>query len=112
MARPSLARDASSSNARQTPEKSMISGARGWFVTAVFLTCALYLLNVRFPMRRSLRIRIEFAPSRLSTQHLHIAYEVVAPVTRRAVREPIVAVEPSAAALPSSMRSRRGGSRA
>jgi hypothetical protein len=34
-------------------------------------------------MRRQLRIRVEFAPTRLSTEYLKRAYEVVVPVARR-----------------------------
>jgi len=36
-------------------------------------------------MRRALRIRVAFAPTRLSSDHLKRAYELVAPVSRRAV---------------------------
>jgi hypothetical protein len=53
--------------------------------SADFLTVSDRLFRVEFPMRQSLRIRVEFVPSRLSTQHLRSAYELVAPVVRRTV---------------------------
>lgn len=56
--------------------------------SADFLTVSGLLSRVEFPMRPSLRIRVEFSSSRLSTQHLRSAYELVAPVVRRAVEEP------------------------
>lgn len=53
---------------------------------AVFLTILAQLSRVVVRMRPSLRIRVDFAPSRLSAQHLRSAYEFVAPLTRRVVR--------------------------
>ena len=36
-------------------------------------------------MRRSFVLRVAFSPTRLSTEHLREAYEVVTPVSERAV---------------------------
>ena len=36
-------------------------------------------------MRRGLEIRVAFAPTRLSVEHLHAVYEMVTPVVERAV---------------------------
>jgi len=38
-------------------------------------------------MRHSLRIRVQFEPSRLSVGYLHSAYEMAVPIVRRAVNE-------------------------
>jgi hypothetical protein len=65
----------------------MIAGLSAQF-SADFLTVAGSIFRVEFPMRLSLRIRVEFSPSRLSTQHLRSAYELVAPVVRRATEAP------------------------
>lgn len=58
-----------------------------WARFADFLTNSRQLFRVVFPMRQSLRIRVEFVPSRLSTQYLRSAYDLVAPIVRRAVVE-------------------------
>lgn len=65
-----------------------------WSAGAVFvalLALAVVLPRVKFPMRPSLRIRIEFEPSRLSTSYLRSAYEQAAPVVRRVAGESSVA---------------------
>ena len=36
-------------------------------------------------MRRGLEIRVAFAPTRLSAEHLHAVYEMVTPIVDRAV---------------------------
>ena len=84
MAQPNFQGDATSSNARQTPEIALIAG-HCVDRLADFLTILALLSRVDFPMRQSLRIRVEFVPSRLSTQHLRSAYELVAPIVRRVV---------------------------
>ena len=86
---------------------------RGWLAAVDFLTCIRRLLNVGFPMRRSLRFRVEFAPTRLSREHLRSAYEVIAPVARRVVRERPsreFVVEEEQPAMRAATRSRRGRS--
>lgn len=64
----------------------MIAGVSRQF-SADFLTVLDSLSRVELPMRPSLRIRVEFLSSRLSTQHLRSAYELVAPIVRRAIDE-------------------------
>jgi len=64
----------------------MIGGTSVQF-SADFLTVSGSISRVEFPMRLSLRIRVQFSSSRLSTQHLRSAYELVAPVARRAIDE-------------------------
>lgn len=66
----------------------MIATARGEFF-ADLLTTWRSLFRVDFPMRQALRIRVEFKPSRLSTQYLRSAYELVAPVVQRVVEQPV-----------------------
>ena len=44
-------------------------------------------------MRRELRIRVAFEPTRLGKEHLHQAYEVIGPVQRRRVREEELSTE-------------------
>jgi hypothetical protein len=75
---------------RLPPQIAVIPGAvRG--VIVVLLAIVGALLRVQSPMRPSLRIRIEFEPSRLSMGYLRSAYELTDPVVRRVVREQSVA---------------------
>lgn len=59
-------------------------------------------------MRRGLEIRVAFAPTRLSVEHLRAVYEVVTPMTERAVVKESVAVRENEADENASMRRRRG----
>jgi hypothetical protein len=54
-------------------------------ISAVLLAPLAVLPRVAFPMRRSLRIRTEFEPTRLSAEYLRSAYEMTVPIARRVV---------------------------
>lgn len=69
---------------RLPQEITMIVGAVG-AVSAALLAPLAVLLSVEFPMRRSLRIRTEFEPTRLSAEYLRSAYEMTVPIARRVV---------------------------
>ena len=56
-------------------------------IFAVLLALVIALLRVESPMRSSLRVRVEFEPSRLSTEYLRSAYELAVPVVRRVVKD-------------------------
>lgn len=43
-------------------------------------------------MRRGIQIRVAFAPTRLSAEHLHSAYEMVLPLVERSVEKKADAV--------------------
>ncbi len=71
---------------RFPPQGALIVWAdRGVFV--VLLALVILLLRVEYPMRSSLRIRVQFEPSRLSMGYLRSAYELTAPVVRRVVKD-------------------------
>ena len=53
---------------------------------AAFWTIIRDSCDVEVPMRRHLRIRVAFAPTRLAGEHLQAAYAQVVPVARRSVR--------------------------
>ena len=53
---------------------------------AAFWTIAPGNCDLELPMRRQLRIRVAFAPTRLAGEHLHAAYAQVVPVARRSAR--------------------------
>lgn len=100
---------------RLSEEVSIIVGVIG-DVFAVLLATSALLPRVEFPMRRSLRIRTEFEPTRLSAEYLRSAYEMTAPVARRVIRVAnadgerdvaVVADRISVATVRSSTRSRR-----
>ena len=50
---------------------------------AAFWTIIRHSCDVEVPMRRQLRIRVAFAPTRLAGEHLQAAYAQVVPVARR-----------------------------
>lgn len=75
---------------RLSPQITVIMGA-GQGVLVVLLAHLKALPRVESPMRPSLRIRVEFEPSRLSMGYLRSAYELSAPVVRRVVKEQSVA---------------------
>jgi len=52
----------------------------------VFWTITPDNCDVEVPMRRQLRIRVAFAPTRLAGEHLQAAYAQVVPVARRSAR--------------------------
>lgn len=53
---------------------------------AAFWTIVQVGCDVEVPMRRQLRIRVAFAPTRLAGEHLQAAYEQVVPAAWRCVR--------------------------
>jgi hypothetical protein len=59
-------------------------GLRG--KSAAFWTMIQDSCDVEVPMRRQLRIRVAFAPTRLAGEHLQAAYAQVVPVARRSMR--------------------------
>jgi len=59
-------------------------------------------------MRRGLEIRVAFSPTRLSVEHLRAVYEVVTPMTERAVMKESDVVRESENDENASMRRRRG----
>jgi hypothetical protein len=80
-----VSREVPSAHSGRTQEIAVIPGMAPQGI-AVFLTRFPQLPELVLPMRRLLPIRVEFATTRLSTQHLRTAYDLVTPIARRVVR--------------------------
>lgn len=69
---------------RLSQEAWIIVGVTGNIFTVLLAPLAV-LPRVEFPMRRSLRIRTEYEPTRLSAEYLRSAYEMTVPIARRVI---------------------------
>lgn len=74
---------------------------------AAFWTIIRDSCDVEVPMRRQLRIRVAFAPTRLAGEHLQAAYAQVVPVARRSTHRGQARTRSTAQAEVSTQSTRR-----